>query len=55
MTRNTVEFVSSGYAAVQNPGGPTQLFTFRAVSPGQATVSIPHTMGSTFLFDITVE
>jgi hypothetical protein len=30
-------------AAVQNPGGPTQIFRFQAVTVGRGEVFIPHT------------
>lgn len=37
-----------------NPGGPRQLFQFRAVTAGHAVISIPHT-GQNPRFEITVD
>ena len=37
-----------------NPGGPRQLFQFKAVSPGQPVISIPHTVQNS-RFEITVD
>jgi hypothetical protein len=37
-----------------NPGGPRQLFQFRAVTPGRAVISIPHT-GQNPGFEITAD
>jgi hypothetical protein len=55
VTGEAVESLGSEYATLQNPGGPTQLFHFRGVAPGQATVSIPHTTRPTFAFQIDVQ
>jgi hypothetical protein len=52
---DALESLGSEYATLQNPGGPTQLFHFRGVAPGQATVSIPHTTRPTFAFQIAVQ
>ena len=41
-----VEFEGMSFAAVQNPGGPTQLYEFRTVDNGAAVVTIPHDSGS---------
>jgi hypothetical protein len=37
-----------------NPGGPKQLFQFRAVTAGHAVISIPHTVQNP-RFEITVD
>jgi|SRR5215831_17962820 len=43
-----VVFVSVSVVPPFNPGGPTQLFEFRAVAAGHAVVSIPHTQDPPF-------
>ena len=37
-----IRFEGMTFPAVQNPGGPTQVFNFRAVAAGTAVVTIPH-------------
>ena len=37
-----IRFVSAGYAETQNPGGPRQIYRFRAASEGEAHITIPH-------------
>lgn len=37
-----IRFVGAGSAEMQNPGGPRQIYRFRAVSEGEAHVTIPH-------------
>jgi hypothetical protein len=34
--------VSAGSAETQNPGGPRQIYRFRAASEGEAHITIPH-------------
>ena len=38
-----LRFVGEDDPKVQNPGGPTQLYEFRAQTAGTVTVTIPHT------------
>ncbi len=52
---DAVTFDGSELPAMQNPGGPTQLFHFTAVQPGLVAVTVPHTFGSPFTFSIDVE
>lgn len=37
-----IEFVRAGFAETQNPGGPRQIYYFRAASEGEAHITIPH-------------
>ena len=37
-----IRFEGMTFPAVQNPGGPTQVFNFRAVAAGTAVVTIRH-------------
>ena len=37
-----VRFVNTGFAKTQNPGGPRQIYHFRAASEGEAHLTIPH-------------
>ncbi len=37
-----IRFVSAGFAEKPNPGGPRQVYRFRAASEGEAYISIPH-------------
>ena len=37
-----IRFVSAGFAEQQNPGGPRQIYHFRAASDGEAHITIPH-------------
>ena len=46
LSSNAVKFVGMSYPGTQNPGGPTQLFQFEAVSAGASTITIPHTQRS---------
>jgi hypothetical protein len=53
---DAVEYLGSDYAEIQNPGGPTQWFEFRAARVGTATITVPHSVQSTpVVFDIVVE
>lgn len=38
----SVRFLGLAPASVQNPGGPRQVFQFRAVSVGDAQIVVPH-------------
>ncbi|HEV8551758.1 MAG TPA: hypothetical protein VGQ57_22075, partial [Polyangiaceae bacterium] len=40
----SVRFVGEVDPALQNPGGPTQIFRFEADAPGTAIITIPHTV-----------
>jgi hypothetical protein len=53
---DAAEYVGSDYAEVQNPGGPTQWFEFRAARVGTATVTLSHSVRpDPVVFDIVVE
>jgi hypothetical protein len=39
-------FEGMTFPKAQNPGGPTQLYRFRAVADGTALITIPHDDGS---------
>jgi len=43
LSSEAVHFEGVEFAAVQNPGGPTQIYTFRCVRVGATTITIPHT------------
>jgi len=49
-----VVFSKVSLPAAQNPGGPRQLFEFRAAAAGRAVISIPHT-GQNPRFEITMD
>lgn len=49
-----VAFLAVSNVGPPNPGGPRQLFQFRAVAAGHAVVSIPHT-GQNPRFEIAVD
>jgi hypothetical protein len=37
-----IQFEGAEFAKLQNPGGPRQIYRFRACSEGEARVNIPH-------------
>jgi hypothetical protein len=37
-----IEFEGAAFAKEQNPGGPRQVYRFRARSQGEARINIPH-------------
>ena len=41
VSSDAVDYVRVSYATAQNPGGPTQVFSFRCVSQGSATITVP--------------
>jgi hypothetical protein len=43
ISSEAVAFEGVELASLQNPGGPTQIYVFRCVRPGAATITIPHT------------
>jgi hypothetical protein len=45
ISSSAVRFLNMTYPKEQNPGGPTQVFQFEAVSPGRADIRIPHEGG----------
>jgi hypothetical protein len=50
-----LRFVESFLPRLQNPGGPTKVFVFEAVSPGTVQVSIPHsTRPDAFNLTVTI-
>ena len=50
----SVRFESSLFPAMQNPGGPTQVYRFIAAEEGEAKVEIPHS-GSNPTFKLTIQ
>ena len=54
VSSRSIVLLSVSYVSPPNPAGPRQLFQFKAVAPGQAAISIPHT-GQNPLFGITVD
>ncbi len=44
ISTSSVQFLSSDIVMPAIPAGPTQLYRFRAVTPGTATVAIPHSV-----------
>ena len=53
LSSDAIRFLDVSYPAQQNPGGPRQLFRFRAVSAGTVDVSMTHT-GDNAPFSMTV-
>jgi hypothetical protein len=49
-----VVFSKVSMAGPQNPGGPRQLFQFKAMAAGHAVISIPHT-AQNLRFEISVD
>ena len=49
-----VVFSKVSMASPQNPGGPRQLFQFKAMAAGHAVISIPHT-AQNLRFEINVD
>lgn len=50
-----LRFVESFLPRLQNPGGPTKVFVFEAVSPGTVQISIPHsTRPDAFNLTVTI-
>lgn len=42
ISSSAIRFESAGFAKEQNPGGPKQIYRFRAASEGEAQVNVPH-------------
>lgn len=49
-----VRFEGMSFPAVQNPGGPTQIYQFRAITQGSAVVTIPHSIAGREPFIVTL-
>jgi hypothetical protein len=45
ITSSVVRFLDMSYPKEQNPGGPTQVYRFEAMSVGRADIRIPHEGG----------
>jgi hypothetical protein len=54
VSSSAVVFLRVTLVTPLNPGGPRQLFEFRAVAAGRAVVSIPHTFQNP-RFEITID
>lgn len=51
VSSSALDFISMRFADEQNPGGPTQVYRFRTIAAGEATVTIPHSQTNpTFTF-----
>ena len=46
LSSDAVSFEGMTLPATQNPGGPTQVYHFRALAVGTALLTIPHDSGS---------
>lgn len=44
VSSGSVRFLGESSAGMPNPGGPTQMFRFEAVTVGRAEITIPHTV-----------
>ncbi len=44
ISSDAVEFLEMTFPELQNPGGPMQVYEFRAAAPGPADVVIPHSV-----------
>jgi hypothetical protein len=42
ISSRSLRFESTSFPAIQNPGGPTQVYRFTAVAEGEAKIEIPH-------------
>jgi len=42
ISSRSLRFEGTSFPAIQNPGGPTQLYRFTAVAEGEAKVEVPH-------------
>ena len=54
VSSSSVRFESSSFPAMQNPGGPTQIYRFIAAEEGEAKLEIPHS-GSNPPFKLTIQ
>jgi hypothetical protein len=54
VSSSAVVFEQVSIIGPYNPGGPRQLFEFKAVSAGQAVVSIPHTFQN-LRFEVSID
>jgi hypothetical protein len=45
ISSSAVRFLNMTYPKEQNPGGPTQVYRFEAMSAGRAQIHIPHEGG----------
>jgi hypothetical protein len=48
VSSGSIQFLDVSLAKVRSPGGPTQVFRFRAVENGQTLIRIPHTADGPF-------
>jgi hypothetical protein len=55
VSSGAVRFLNVIEVSPPNPGGPRQLYRFKAESSGSATISIPHTGGRQAPFTITLD
>jgi hypothetical protein len=53
LSSSAVEFIEMSFPPNQNPGGPTQLYRFNAVSSGTVVITIKHTVADS-VFTVTV-
>ena len=55
VSSSSIHFAGASIVGPPNPGGPVQLFRFRAAAAGRATITIPHTVEShSFTFSVDV-
>jgi hypothetical protein len=54
ISSRSLRFESASFPAIQNPGGPTQVYRFTAVASGQVKVEIPHS-NATANFSLTIQ
>jgi hypothetical protein len=59
LSSGAVKFLEEKPASLQNPGGPRQIYRFKAIMTGETIITIPHTGGSpntpeSPLFSITI-
>jgi hypothetical protein len=55
LSSDVVAFDSEEPDALQNPGGPRQIYHFHGVAAGSAVITIPHTVWTTpFTFTVRV-
>ena len=54
LSGSAVQFLGDAYVGPNNPGGPTQLFRFKAVARGRTIVTFQHTARTWALSDTIV-
>ena len=54
LSDSVLQFIDDAYVGPNDPGGPTQLFRFKAVARGRTIVTFQHTEGAYSVSDTVV-